>query len=129
MFSLFSAFAGTPRRSLLEDETPQRLTRFATKHIREPVPIREETPPPPIQTAPEPAPTAPEPVAPEPAPEPAAVAAARPISRTQRAPKPKFMDPKYLQPKFNDVEHLYANSRVSICVLRRALPSRFADIG
>ena len=45
------------------------------------------------------------------------VAAHRPITRAAMSPEVKF----------SDSAHLYSDSRISIAVLRRALPERFAD--
>lgn len=104
MLKLFSAFGEKPKSSSLHDGIDQRYTRFAPRRVRDAGPVDE---------------AAAEALRDDDAPQSRKpVAAMRPISRAAMV----------VEQKFNDTAHLYADSRVSVSVLRRALPERFADL-
>ncbi|WP_299734966.1 hypothetical protein [uncultured Roseobacter sp.] len=42
--------------------------------------------------------------------------------------RPASLAAKRAEPKFDDAAHLHSEARVSVAVLRRALPIRFAEI-
>jgi hypothetical protein len=100
MLKLFSSFVETPKRSALHDGLDKKYTRFAPRRVRETEPEAEASPCDTIAMAPKP------------------VAALRPITRAKMA----------LDQKFNDTAHLYADTRISVSVLHRALPERFSDM-
>jgi hypothetical protein len=99
MLKLLNPFADK-RPAVAEEIIPgAKYSRFAPRHVRE-EPTRGHD-------------THPEAHFGKPAP----VAAHRPITRAALTPEPMF----------SDTAHLYSDGRVSVAVLRRALPARFAD--
>lgn len=100
MFKLFSAFGEKPKPSSLHDGIDQKYTRFAPRRVRDTGPEAESS-----RFDATPATRIP-------------VAAMRPITRAAMA----------VEQTFNDTAHLYAESRVSVSVLRRALPERFGNL-
>lgn len=104
MLKLFSAFGEKPKPSWPHEGIDQRYTRFAPRRVRDAGPVAEATAEALCDDA---APLSRKPVA-----------AMRPISRAAMA----------VEQTFNDTAHLYAESRISVSVLRRALPERFAEL-
>ena len=98
MLKLLNPFADK-KPAAKEDLLPgANYSRFAPRHVRE-EPTRGHDPHPEAHFG-----------------KPAPVAAHRTITRAALSPGPKF----------SDSAHLYADDRVSISVLRRALPERFS---
>ncbi|MGC3938820.1 hypothetical protein ACOTTU_13535 [Roseobacter sp. EG26] len=99
MLRLFNTINASKYEQQLSMPT-KKFSRFEPRHVRDPIAEECVAPPQPQQRASIP------------------VAAYRPVSLANKKPRPVF----------DEAAHLHSDARVSIAVLRRALPQRFAGM-